>query len=118
MHWPSFSQQLIARQDRKDPVFRAFLLSLGNLFSARLADLALFLTFPPPPNSRIFHPSTAEIRHPAILLRQGTEKPASAVSSSFEEVAAEVVRAAAAHAYQVRYEVCQGCCVVLMPVKP
>jgi hypothetical protein len=33
VHWPTFSQQLVAREDEKSETWRAFLLSLGTLLS-------------------------------------------------------------------------------------
>jgi hypothetical protein len=34
VHWPTFSQQLVAREDEKSETWRAFLLSLGKLSSS------------------------------------------------------------------------------------
>jgi hypothetical protein len=33
VHWPTFSQQLVAREDEKSETWRAFLLSLGTFIS-------------------------------------------------------------------------------------
>jgi len=34
VHWPTFSQQLVAREDEKSETWRAFLLSLGTPLSS------------------------------------------------------------------------------------
>ena len=57
VHWPSFSQQLIAREDERSDTWRAFLLSLGEYLRRSPSIL----------NTQYAHPSRV-LHHPASPL--------------------------------------------------
>jgi hypothetical protein len=63
VHWPTFSQQLVAREDEKSETWRAFLLSLG-MESAFRTELEL--TY-----SHLLDHTTTKVR-PDVLTREGT----------------------------------------------
>jgi len=71
VHWPTFSQQLVAREDEKSETWRAFLLSLGTE-SAFREDPQLTL-------SHLLDHPTPKIR-PDVLTRQGATKTTSTMS--------------------------------------
>ena len=72
VHWPTFSQQLVAREDEKSETWRAFLLSLGTE-SAFRADLQLTSS------SHLLDHPTAKVRLD-VPTGQGTAETTSTMS--------------------------------------
>jgi hypothetical protein len=70
VHWPTFSQQLVAREDEKSETWRAFLLSLGKLVRLYLCNKLII--------SDILDYPAASI-NPDFPARQGAKEAASAV---------------------------------------
>jgi len=71
VHWPTFSQQLVAREDEKSETWRAFLLSLGTPLSFQaLTELTY---------SDLLDHSTPKIRL-GVPTRQGATKTTSTMS--------------------------------------
>ena len=82
VHWPTFSQQLVAREDEKSETWRAFLLSLGTclgrISTQRLTDSDI-----------LDHPATSI--SPYVPPGEGTTKATSAMTYRIEEIAEPAV---------------------------
>jgi hypothetical protein len=83
VHWPTFSQQLVAREDEKSETWRAFLLSLGTAFlNQKMSKLT---------RSDILHHPASKIRI-NVPAGQGTAETTSKMSYRVEEVTESAIR--------------------------
>lgn len=82
VHWPTFSQQLVAREDEKSETWRAFLLSLGTCLG-RISTQGLT------DSDILDHPATSI--SPYVPPGEGTTKATSAMPYRIEEIAKPAV---------------------------